>query len=228
MEERQLDKPILIALIGKSASGKTYLMNELLSDSFKYEITPLISSTTRPPREGEVDGKDYFFLSTEQFLERRKQNCFLEWTMFRNWYYGHEKIDVNTDFIVGIFDPAGIRNIIVNHKKEFSDVIVVYMDTNFPTRVARMIQRESGFKVEFLRRIIADFWDFRDMSNFLFKQKCWILNLQDYQTQFEKLRRIEVMCSTVLNHRVRLNNINDYTKAWNGRDITKLIEENRY
>lgn len=210
------NKPILIAIVGKSASGKTYLMQELLKSNFKYSLVPLISSTTRPPREGEKEGEDYHFLSTEDFLEKRKQNQFLEWTYFNHWYYGHEKVKTTNKFVIGIFDPAGIKNILINHQADFSDIIVLYLDVNFAVRLERMIHREAGFKIEFFRRALTDFWNFRGLHNFLFKHKCWILTLEDYQTQYEKIHRIETMCSTVLQRRARLDSFNDYTTLWNG------------
>lgn len=211
--EKKLNKPILIAIVGKSASGKTYLMEEIINN-FPDLMTPLVSTTTRPPRDKECEGKDYFFVSKEEFLERRKQNCFLEWTEFRNWYYGHEKTESDTDFVVGIFDPNGIKNIVVNHKREFSDIIIIYLEITFPVRLTRMIQRESKFKFEFIRRALADFWNFRGFYNFIYRQGCWILVLDDYYDDTARMNRIATMCSTVLHRRLRINNINDATRLW--------------
>ena len=51
-----------IILVGKAASGKDHLRKRFESRGFKYSV----SYTTRPPREGEIDGKDYFFITDEQ------------------------------------------------------------------------------------------------------------------------------------------------------------------
>lgn len=211
--EKLLKKPILIAICGKSASGKTYLMNELINN-FPHLMSPLISTTTRPPREGEQEGKDYFFISKEEFLQRRRQNRFLEWTEFRNWYYGHEVINNDTNFVVGIFDPNGVKNIILNHKREFADIVIIYLDILFPVRLVRMVKREFKFKFEFIRRALADLWNFKGFYNFIYRHGCWIVAIDDYQDSRARLNRIMNTCYTVLERRLRLDDINDYTRLW--------------
>jgi len=67
----------LVVVSGPSGSGKT----TVLKGVFESATAPLVSSvsaTTRPPRPGEVDGKDYHFLTEEEFAQRRQDNEFLE------------------------------------------------------------------------------------------------------------------------------------------------------
>ena len=81
-----MNKYRLIALCGKSASGKNTLLRKIIKQN--PESHEIISCTTRPSREGEIDGKDYFFLSLEEFANKDINGEMLEVSKFRDWYYG--------------------------------------------------------------------------------------------------------------------------------------------
>lgn len=87
------------------------------------EITFSVSATTRPPRKGEIDGKDYHFLSREEFLKNIEKNDFLEWEEFYNGIrYGTLKSDVENQLNKGYFvlldiDVLGALNV----KKIYGD-----------------------------------------------------------------------------------------------------------
>lgn len=70
------DVPVLV-LSGPSGSGKTTVVSRLLVES-PVKLVKSVSATTRLPRVGEVDGQDYYFLSSEEFQQRREQQQFLE------------------------------------------------------------------------------------------------------------------------------------------------------
>ena len=65
---------ILMAISGPSGVGKGTLVKELISA--RTDVAVSVSCTTRAPREGEKDGKDYFFLTREEFLRRRRKGNF--------------------------------------------------------------------------------------------------------------------------------------------------------
>lgn len=77
---------LLIILSGPSGSGKDSVLKEILSE--RKNISLSISCTTRPPREGEVDGKDYYFIDKEEFLSSAKQGKMLEYACYCENYYG--------------------------------------------------------------------------------------------------------------------------------------------
>jgi len=75
----------MLVLSSPSGAGKTSIARELLARDDNLSMS--VSATTRPPRTGEVDGKDYIFLSQEKFAEMVENNEFLEYaTVFGNSY----------------------------------------------------------------------------------------------------------------------------------------------
>lgn len=76
----------LFVVSGPSGVGKGTLVRELLSRYPRLELS--ISATTRPPREGEVDGVDYHFLEDEDFRERMARGDFMEWAEVYGHRYG--------------------------------------------------------------------------------------------------------------------------------------------
>ena len=95
-----------IILVGKAASGKDHLRKRFESRGFKYSV----SYTTRPPREGEIDGKDYFFITDEQANKMVESNMFYEYAYFNGWLYGKTVEQFYTDDLF-IMTPGGISNI---------------------------------------------------------------------------------------------------------------------
>ena len=98
---------IIIALFGKSASGKDSIQN-FICKNYKH-THKIISCTTRPPRINEVDGRDYFFISQEEFFNKTFDSKMLETTIFNNWMYGTsiEQLEYNK-INVGVFNIQGI------------------------------------------------------------------------------------------------------------------------
>lgn len=81
-----MNKGNLIVLSGPSGVGKGTVLKKLLKDYTDIEYS--ISATTRPSRKGEIDGKDYFFLSLEEFFQKVDNNQFIEWAKVHDNYYG--------------------------------------------------------------------------------------------------------------------------------------------
>ncbi len=76
----------ILVLSGPSGSGKSTLIKEMVKDIGPYYFS--ISTTTREPREGEVDGVDYFFVDKEEFKDDIEQELFLEYALVHGNYYG--------------------------------------------------------------------------------------------------------------------------------------------
>ena len=81
------DKGLLIVLSGPSGVGKGTVRKALFARE-DHNLVYSISMTTRAPRDGEVDGKDYYFVTREEFEKNIKANKFLEYAEFVGNYYG--------------------------------------------------------------------------------------------------------------------------------------------
>ena len=82
-------KGILIVVSGFSGSGKGTLMKKMLETYDNYALS--ISMTTRSPREGEVDGREYFFTNKESFEQKISENQLIEYACYCENYYGTPK-----------------------------------------------------------------------------------------------------------------------------------------
>lgn len=80
------DQGILAVVSGFSGAGKGTLMKALLEKHHNYALS--ISATTREPREGERDGREYFFVTREKFEEMIREGELIEHTQYVNNYYG--------------------------------------------------------------------------------------------------------------------------------------------
>ena len=102
MENTKLPKlPCLIIVAAPSGAGKTTLCSRLLSD-FKKQITLSISTTTRAPRPGEVDGREYHFSSREAFEAKVAAGRFAEWAEVHGSLYGTSKDTLESSFAGGL------------------------------------------------------------------------------------------------------------------------------
>ena len=83
---------VLLALSSPSGAGKTTLSKRLLSQN--PDVVLSVSATTRAPRAGEVDGREYLFLSVEDFKAKIEEDYFFEWAEVFGRYYGTPKTPV--------------------------------------------------------------------------------------------------------------------------------------
>ena len=79
----------MLMIVAPSGAGKSSLVNALLQDDAGLKLS--LSTTTRAPRPGEIDGKDYRFVTKENFERERDQGHFLEWAEVHGHFYGTSK-----------------------------------------------------------------------------------------------------------------------------------------
>jgi guanylate kinase len=146
-----------IIIVGKAASGKDYLRKKFESRGFTFEP----SYTTRPPREGEVNGVDYFFISEEESKQMINDGKFYEYVYFNGWLYGTSVIQfVNGNLF--IMTPAGISQIKPEDRKQS---FIIYTDIDIQTRYDRLLNRDMpGDSVQ--RRLEADELDFSTFNDY--------------------------------------------------------------
>lgn len=156
-----MNKYKIIAICGKSASGKDTLLHKVVKHN--RDVHEIISCTTRPPREGEIHGVNYFFLTEDEFYWKKDSGEMLETTSFRDWNYGTSIDGLAIDKInVGVFNPAGIYNLM---NDERVDLYVVQVIASDKKRLLRSLNREEFPDVdEIIRRYTTDKEDFEKFS----------------------------------------------------------------
>jgi len=97
----------MIILLGESGAGKTTLQNYLCEH---HGYKKAISHTTRPKRNGEIDGKDYYFVDTDEFTRMYHNGEFAETSRYRGWEYGLAVNEIKENTIA-VLTPSGLRQI---------------------------------------------------------------------------------------------------------------------
>lgn len=156
-----MNKYKIIALFGPAGSGKDYILKHITqTPQGKISLHPIISCTTRPPREGEKDGVDYHFIPTPaEFFNYENLYNWIEFAFFREWWYGTSIKHLNKDKInIGVFNIDGIKQILENKEME---CIPIYIKTLPKIRLLRQLNRESNPNCdEIVRRYATDQKDF--------------------------------------------------------------------
>lgn len=129
----------MLVISGASASGKTEIANIIAK---KYGFSRVITVTTRPLRVGEINGKDYFFVTKEEFLELIKNNKLVEYCVYNNNYYGSRKDQIQDDHIL-VIEANGLKSYIALNDPS---IITFALIADEATRKERMINR--GDKME--------------------------------------------------------------------------------
>ena len=145
----------MIIIIGPSASGKSTIEKELV----KVGLPNIISYTSRPIRYGEVQDKDYHFISEEEFLSRFESGFFAEHTIYNGWHYGIAVEDCDENAIA-VVERVGYSQL----KRKFGNkVFSIYIDCPERIRLIRMINRGDNL-MECFRRIFSDQGNFAGVA----------------------------------------------------------------
>ncbi len=126
IDYNQIDPFIFIILSSPSGTGKTTLCNRLREEFTQFRFS--ISHTTRNPRHSEINGREYHFVSHEQFQTMVQTNQFAEWAVVHGNYYGTSFYEIeaarkNSNGIIFDIDFQGARQL----KTSFHDAIGVFL-----------------------------------------------------------------------------------------------------
>jgi guanylate kinase len=146
-----------IVLVGKAASGKDYLKKKLIKQGVQFGI----STTTRPPREGEVDGVDYHFVNKNQFLTYVDHGLIVFYQEFNNHYYGITKEEFKACDAV-ILNVEVLSKMSTEMRKS---LFVIYLNIDILIRMERMKERDLSSK-NVNQRIYVDNKQYEGFTNY--------------------------------------------------------------
>ena len=164
---------ILLLLVGPTASGKTTLLNELLSR--RPDIRRMVTATTRAPRPGEFDGENYYFLDRAEFERRISENWFLECENVHGNLYGTPRDEIVSKLsehpvVAKDVDVRGARSI----KKEYGNAVVAVfvLPPSMDVLVRRLTTRGTEDAEAMQRRLDTCKSEIAQMEHFDY----WITN----------------------------------------------------
>jgi guanylate kinase len=137
-------KRLLLVLSAPSGGGKTTIAKKLLQ--VRKDLGYSVSATTRATRNGERDGRDYHFLSREEFERRRDQGDFLEWAEYGAQLYGTLKEEIERIFAQGRhavldIEVEGARQI----RRTLDNTLLVFV---LPPSAEVLVERLTGRNTE--------------------------------------------------------------------------------
>lgn len=157
-------------VMGKSAAGKDTIYNWLLQDS-EIEFKTIVGYTTRPMREGEQEGKEYHFVTSEMLQELEQEGKLIEKRVYQTvhgpWTYatvddGSIDFDGNNYLMIGTLESYEKLVSYFGSDK----LIPIYIEIDDYTRISRALEREHKQSepkyTELCRRFLADAEDFSD------------------------------------------------------------------
>lgn len=176
-------------LVGKSASGKDAIRKQILKIS---SYKSVISTTSRPPRESEQEGVDYYFVSKDEFIELIEDDAFAEYRKYKAidkndkdviWYYGtrkNNKYNERSKYII-ILDLDGARSFINFYGADNCRVCYIFCNDEERERRAKEGRGKDFNQKEWNRRLEDD--------NKKFALKRFVEMFRDVETEiFDNIR----------------------------------------
>ena len=145
-------KNVLMIISGPSGVGNGTIVDRILED--RDDVVESVSCTTRAPRDGEVDGREYFFITKEEFQRRVDENGFLEYDAHFENYYGTPlafvKETLKTKSVILEIDVVGA----LNAKKAYPESVLVFIAPPSEEELKkRLIGRSTETQEEIEKRL---------------------------------------------------------------------------
>ena len=145
----------LFMVVAPSGAGKSSLVNALLAEDQSIQLS--VSCTTRPPRPGEQDGKEYHFISVEEFKARRARNEFLEWAEVHGNFYATSRLWIAKQMLAGNdvlmeIDWQGARQV---HQHFQNAVEIFILPPSIKVLEERLKKRGQDEAEVIVRRLLA-------------------------------------------------------------------------
>lgn len=197
-EKYKNENNVLFVLSGPSGVGKSTVGISLINFLGRDKIRRVVTTTTRPPRAGEVDGVDYFFVSKERFLSKIKDGVFLEYAITNDEYYGSSTSDILSTLESGIdalltIDVKGVEQILkVRDEIPFKIVTIFLFLENFDELRKRIENRGSETEITLRKRLDTAKYEMGKMSMYDFVVKSRTMD-DDLQSLVEIYKKVKGM-----------------------------------
>lgn len=140
-----------LIVTGPSGAGKSSLIERLLEIPL-FEVS--VSYTTRSPRTGEVHGKQYFFITKEEFEKKISEDFFVEYTIFSGNYYGTPSNESEEDKVVVLdIEVDGLRFFSEKYSRSFFCLVTIDRSVMEKRLFARMRTEEDFEEQELIKRM---------------------------------------------------------------------------
>lgn len=146
-------KGVLVVISGFSGAGKGTIMNELIR---QYPYFLSVSATTRKPREGEIDGREYFFHTEEEFEHMIEKGELIEWAKYVGNYYGtpkkavEQQLEEGKDVVLEIEMQGGMLV-----KEQFPHAVLVFITPPSYEELEFRLQKRGTESAEEIQRRLA-------------------------------------------------------------------------
>tara|TARA_B100001996_G_scaffold363761_1_gene332275 strand:- start:550 stop:1134 length:585 start_codon:yes stop_codon:yes gene_type:complete len=158
--DKRPNKPLIIIISSPSGAGKTTICRNLLSLDSNIKLS--ISVTTRPARDNEIDGKDYYFINSEKFIDMLNNNKFLEHAKVFDNYYGSLRKEVddylaNGNDVLFDIDWQGAQQIV---NSDYLRIITIFVMPPSKESIEQRLltrQKDSGDNSEIVKRRMQEY-----------------------------------------------------------------------
>lgn len=159
-------KGIVFVMSGPSGAGKTSILREVLRSNNNLDFS--VSYATRERRPEEVQGKDYFFVTLEEFKRLQKEDEFLEWAKVHGNYYGTSRhqvsksVDLGRDILLDV-DIQGAMSLM----SKLRDAVYIFVAPPSYEELISRLQSRGTEDTQSLRTRLEDAkWELEQVKNF--------------------------------------------------------------
>lgn len=187
--------PVLLVIAGPAGSGKSTLCDRLVHE--RPEFARVVTTTTRAPREGEINGVHYHFFPPAEFRRRIEQGAFLEWALVHGAHedrlYGTLKASVleplaagrNLIMSIDVQGVESLRRVASAEARLRRAMTTTFIRVDRERLIARMRARAKDNEAEILRRMATAEAELREASKFDF-----VIESQTREEDFAALQKI--------------------------------------
>lgn len=157
---------LLIIISAPSGTGKSTLCRKLISDF--PNVCYSVSLTTRVPRRGEVQGKDYFFVSKNEFKQKIKRGELAEWALVHGHYYGTPKNFLKKNLVKGknVILDIDVRGAMKLKKRYPRGVFIFLAPPSFSELERRIKGRRSNSEATIKKRLTNARWEMERIGSY--------------------------------------------------------------